>query len=171
MKTLYLLRHAKSSWDDDALADRDRPLAARGQRAAQRMAIYIKRAGIRPALVLCSSARRTRDTLDALIASLGEEVEVRIEEDLYGSAGAALLGRLRRVGARTPSVMLIGHNPGIQDLAIELAGDGDDRALRQLRTKFPTGALATLELDDVEWNELGSGLGYLDSVVLPAQLQ
>src|ERR671923_1158092 len=138
MKRLFLLRHAKSSWKDEGLADRDRPLAGRGRRAAKVMARHLQEEKISPALVLCSPARRTRETLEAVSPS----GEVRIEDELYGASEAELLERLRRVPEAIESVMLIGHNPAIEELALGLASRGE--RLEDVERKFPTGALATL---------------------------
>jgi phosphohistidine phosphatase len=169
-RTLLLLRHGKSSWSDPTLSDHDRPLAPRGERAAGLIAAHLRSEGIRPALVLCSSARRTRDTLAAVQPSLDETTEVRVEDGLYGAGATAIVALLRTVDAAVPSVMVIGHNPGLEDLALALAGDGAETAVRQLRTKFPTGALATLELRSSAWPELAFGDAFLLSVVLPRDL-
>jgi phosphohistidine phosphatase len=170
MKALFLVRHAKSSWDQPALADVDRPLSHRGERAARRIADHIARAGIRPALVLCSPARRARATLDAMAASLGKQAMVRISERLYGVDADDLLAILRETPPSTPSVMLIGHNPALHDLALDLTGEGDDLAVSRLRTKFPTAALATLLFPAEAWPSLGAGSAYLESLVLPREL-
>jgi phosphohistidine phosphatase len=169
-RTLLLLRHAKSSWDDAALSDHDRPLAPRGERAARLIASHLRAEGIIPALVLCSSARRTRETLAALQPVLGESTEVRIEDRLYGAGATTILAILRAVDAAVSSVMVIGHNPGLEDVAVALAGDGEGAALRQLRAKFPTGALATLELRGPSWAQLDRGDAFLASIVLPRDL-
>jgi phosphohistidine phosphatase len=169
MRTLFLLRHAKSSWAD-AMPDHDRPLAPRGSRAARLMAAHLESEGIRPALVLCSPARRTRETLDALRKVLGEHSTVRVEPDLYGADAEEILEHLRGLDSAIDSAMVIGHNPGLEDLALLLAGDGDDAALAQLDAKFPTAALATLELGASPWAELAPGGAYLRSVVLPRRL-
>ena len=169
MRTLLLLRHAKSSWADLTVADHDRPLAPRGTRAAHQIESHLLREGIRPALVLCSSARRARETLSAVRPALSDSADVRIESDLYGADAATILQRLRGVDATVASVMIIGHNPGLELLAVDLAGDGDGRALAQLRTKFPTGALATLEIDS-DWALLNSGNAHLTGLVVPRQL-
>jgi phosphohistidine phosphatase len=171
LKTLYLLRHAKSDWADAGLPDHDRPLARRGEQAAKRIATYIEHTGIRPELVLCSSARRARDTLEAMTTVLGQETAVRVEDELYGAGAPELLGRLWRVGADTQSVMMVGHNPGLHDLAAELAGDGDGEALAQLQVKFPTGALATLTFAGPDWRELAPAGAHLAGMVVPRQLQ
>jgi phosphohistidine phosphatase len=169
MKTLLLLRHAKSSWDDPTADDHDRPLAPRGGRAARQIAVYMVDMGLRPDIVLSSSARRARDTLEALRQPLGTHTNVHIEEGLYGADADELLGRLRSLTPRAGSVMLIGHNPGLHDLAADLAGDGNQRALAQLQTKFPTAAMAVLQLTG-EWSELDVGQAYLADLVLPRDL-
>jgi phosphohistidine phosphatase len=171
VRTLLLLRHAKSSWADSAVSDHDRPLAPRGARAAKRVANRLQAEAIRPALVLCSSARRARDTLDALGPSLDETTVISTEEGLYGADADQLLDRLHAIDKGTPSVMVVGHNPGLEDLAVRLAGDGDQAALAQLHTKFPTAALATLDLGSMDWARLGPGQAFLTSLVLPRDLR
>lgn len=167
MPTLFLLRHAKSSWEDSAQDDRDRPLSPRGRRAAAALSGYIASAGIQPDLVLCSPARRTRETLEAIRPSLGDQAETSVEEALYGASAGDLMHRLRSVGPATGSVLLVGHNPGIQELAMGLTRAGNH--LEQLRGKFPTGALATVELPGT-WEDLAGGTGRLEALVLPRDL-
>ena len=166
-KTLYLVRHAKSDWEDPALADRDRPLAARGRKAASTLAGHIERSGISPAVVLCSPARRTMDTLRLISGSFRDPVEILVEDELYGASMGELLRRLRTVPAPTPSVMLIGHNPAIHELALRLAGTGD--SLKQLKVKFPTGAMATLAVPG-PWKNLGDQPADLLEFALPREL-
>lgn len=167
MKRLHLLRHAKSSWNDPTLADHDRPLAPRGRRAAKVMAEHLARKGISPELVVCSPSRRTRQTLKRLAPALRKSAEVRIEPELYAAPAADLLDVLHEVPDEVESVMLIGHNPGIQDLALSLASAGPE--IQRLRSKFPTAALATLELDGT-WRELAPGSAELASFVKPKEL-
>jgi phosphohistidine phosphatase len=167
MRTLYLLRHGKSSWKDETLPDRDRPLAGRGRKAANRMAEYVQAEGIAPALVLCSPARRTRETLDRLLPGLGRDVEVEIDEALYGAGADDLLERLRGVPSAVPSVMLVGHNPGLEELALSLAGGGE--RLPDLRAKYPTGALAILVFTE-SWQDLRPGAAELAGFVKPREL-
>jgi phosphohistidine phosphatase len=171
MKTLFLLRHAKSSWDDPTALDHDRPLAPRGERAAGRIALHMKSTGMSPDLVLCSSALRARDTLDRLGPALDGHIERSIEDELYGADADELLTRLRKIPPSTGSAMVIGHNPGLHDLAADLIGDGDERAVAQLRIKFPTAALAVLQLGTAKWNELDFGQAYLSNLVLPRELR
>jgi phosphohistidine phosphatase len=167
MPRLHLLRHAKSSWDDPGLADRDRPLAPRGRRAAERMAEHLRAAGVRPALVLCSSAVRARQTLTAVADALGDP-PTAIEDALYLAEPEDVLGRLRAVPDADPEVLVIGHNPTLQELALELARDGSD--LPRLREKLPTGALVTLAFEG-PWRDLGPGRATLVAFVTPRDLR
>jgi phosphohistidine phosphatase len=121
MRRLYLLRHAKSSWDDPALPDSERPLAPRGRRDAKRIGKHLGRLGITPALVLCSSAVRTQETLDLIRPALAEAA-VQIEEQLYGASSETMLERIRDVPDEVGSLLLIGHNPGLHDLALASSG-------------------------------------------------
>ena len=168
MRTLYLLRHAKSAWSDPSLDDADRPLAPRGERAAKRIAKELHRRKVRPELVLCSSSLRTRQTLAAIERSLGEDCLVELEPRLYAASAEALLTRLRAVPGPVRSVMLIGHNPGLQDLALALTSRG--AALPELEAKFPTGALATLVLRSTDWASLSPGDAELVDYVVPREL-
>jgi phosphohistidine phosphatase len=166
-KTLHLLRHAKSSWEDPTLADHDRPLAPRGRRASKVIAEYLQRQPNTPRLVLCSSSERTRETLKGISAGLRGGVEVRIEERLYTAPASGLLERLHEVHARVDSVMLIGHYPALQELALSLAGRGVD--LGRLAEKFPTGGLATLTFR-CSWDDLAPGGAELIAFVTPKEL-
>lgn len=168
MKRLYLLRHAKSSWDDPGLADHDRPLAPRGRRAADRLGRHCKREGIRPALVLCSSATRARDTLERIRPGLGPQARVEADRGLYAASATELLERLRRLPDALPSVMLVGHNPGLQELALLLVHEGAGR--ERLEGKLPTGALATLTLRRLTWSGLHPGDAQLTELVRPRDL-
>jgi phosphohistidine phosphatase len=168
MKTLYLLRHAKSSWADTGISDLDRPLTRRGERAAEKIANHLRQQGAAPALVLCSSARRARETLAVVAPALGSATELIVEDGLYAASAATLLGRLRRIRDRTPSAMVIGHNPGIEDLAVMLAANG--ARLERLREGFPTAALAVLRSPNASWRELGPGGATLIDFVVPREL-
>jgi phosphohistidine phosphatase len=167
MKRLYLLRHAKSSWKDPGLDDHDRPLAGRGRRAAETIARYLREQDIAPELVLCSTARRARETLER-VEPAHEERAVRLEPGLYGASSSALLERLRGVPDAVGSVLLIGHNPGLQRLALELARPAP--ALHELEAKYPTAALATLVLQGPTWHDLDRGTAELVGFVRPRDL-
>jgi phosphohistidine phosphatase len=167
-RTVILLRHGKSSWSDSTLPDIDRPLAPRGERASRKLAKYIRRKRIKPALVLCSPSLRTRQTLEAVEASLGRHCVVEFVPQLYGASEQELLERLQALPEPVSSVMLIGHNPGLHNLALVLASQGPD--LPQLEKKFPTGALATLVVRGESWTDLGAGEAELVDYVVPRQL-
>lgn len=166
---LFVLRHAKSSWDDPGLDDSQRPLAPRGERAAKVIAQHVHDNGIAPTQVLCSPARRARETLDR-VAPGGE---VLIEPVLYSAGASEIIERLQAVPEEIDSVMVVGHNPALQRLVLRLTrDDGEDpegRELADIRRKFPTGALATLALD-CGWNELGPGRARLTAYVRPKSL-
>jgi phosphohistidine phosphatase len=165
--TLYLLRHAKSSWADEALPDRERPLAPRGRRDARRIAEHLRKIRCEPDLVLCSSATRTRETLELVRPALAEPT-VLFEDALYAASPDGLLARIVLVPEEVGSLMLIGHNPGLQELALVLASSGDE--LERLEAKFPTGALATLAVAD-SWSRLGPADATLADYVVPKQLR
>ena len=167
MKYLFLLRHAKSSWDDPELVDHDRPLAPRGRRAAKLIAEHLERERITPELVLCSSAQRTRETLELIAQGLAEGTTVHFERELYAASERRLLERVQALDEGVESVLLIAHNPALEQLALDLAGGGEQ--LAQVRLKYPTGALATLEFSG-RWLELGPGRAELADFVTPKQL-
>jgi phosphohistidine phosphatase len=168
-RQLFVLRHAKSSWDDPGLDDHERPLAPRGQRAVKLLHEHLDAHDIHPAQVLCSSARRTVETH----AGVDPGGELLVERELYEASGDQVLERLRRVPDGTASVMVIGHNPALQTLVLRLTGaNGDvpeDSELASVQQKFPTGALATLSFD-CSWSELSAGSAKLDALVRPRDL-
>ena len=165
-KQLFILRHAKSSWDNPGLEDHQRPLAPRGQHACTIMAEHLRTNAIKPELVLCSSARRTRETLDG-VAPTGEHL---IEPQLYSASAEDVLGRLRQLPGDISSVMVIGHNPTLQMLVLRLARrDGDGAVRSAVERKFPTGALATLTFE-CDWAELAAGTAHLTEFLTPKGL-
>ena len=169
MKALHLLRHAKSSWDSPTLHDHDRPLAPRGLRACETMAAYLREESIRPDVVLCSTAARTRATLSGVLAGLGHpEPPVRFEAAIYEASAPTLMGMVSALPEEAGSAMLIGHQPGIGDLASRLAGSGE--RLDDLERKFPTGALATLTIES-SWAEAEEGSALLAAFVRPKELE
>ena len=168
VKRLYLLRHAKSSWDDRSLADEDRPLAPRGRKAAKKLSACLQRQEIRPDLVVCSPALRTRQTLDLLGDALGPDTPTHIEPELYAADEETLLAVVRGLPADAGSALLIGHNPGLQWFGVGLARSGE--ALDRLREKMPTAALARIDLDVERWSDAAPGTGVLAGYVIPADL-
>lgn len=168
-KQLFVLRHAKSSWDNPGLEDHNRPLAPRGQRACVVMAEHIRATGIAPELVLCSSARRTRETLEG-VDPPGERV---IEAGLYSASTDEVIDRLRQVPDGVGSVMLVGHNPASQMLVLRLSrrdrGSAASPERAEVERKFPTGALATLTFEG-SWSELAPGRALLTGFLTPREL-
>lgn len=170
MKTIYLLRHAKSSWKDATLDDFDRPLNKRGRRAAKLVGEYLVANGIEPAQILCSSSKRTRETLEYLQGAIGTSIPTRFEKAIYLAEAPDLLGRLRRLSDRLSSVMVIGHNPGMERLVLMLAAGGRGSETR-MADKFPTGALAVLTADIDIWERLAPDGAQLDAFVCPRDLE
>lgn len=155
MLELLLLRHAKSDWGDPDLADHDRDLAPRGLKAAPRMGRLLRRRGLVPDLVLCSTALRARRTWDLASAELASPPPVRHLRSLYLATPAQMLAAIRR---QPPGrLLLVGHDPGMHHLAIQLADEGEPEALGSLSEKFPTAALAWLQLDIADWQDVGPG--------------
>ncbi|UYN97372.1 MAG: histidine phosphatase family protein [Enhydrobacter sp.] len=171
MKTLLLMRHAKSAWGDSRLADHDRPLNARGENAAKAMAERLARAPHRPGLILCSTAARARQTLAPLVDLLATPAPpIVLEKGLYLASKDALLSRLRDLDDQVAAVLLIGHNDGIWHLAQALAGHGQPARLAALHQKFPTGALAVLQFETGHWADLAAGRATLVEFVRPREL-
>ena len=170
MRRLHLLRHAKSAWDDQTVEDHDRPLAPRGRRAARDIARHFRRLGADPDLVLCSTALRARETLDAVLPGFARTPLVTIERGLYLAAPETVLARLREVEARVACIVVIGHNPGLHELALTLATHGSAKLASSVARKFPTGALATYEVD-APWEEIEPENCRLSAYVIPADLE
>ena len=170
MKRLYVLRHAKSDWDEAGLADHDRPLAARGRKGAGRLAAEFARLHLEVDVVLCSTARRARDTLDLVRGALPESTEVYFERRLYGAGAEDLIDRLHGVPDADGSVMLVGHNPGLEDLVLDLAPTEDAALVARVEAKFPTAAFATIDLAVDHWVAVQPGTGTLVGFVTPSDL-
>lgn len=168
VKNILLLRHAKSAWNTPHQNDHDRPLNDRGARAARIMADHIAGKAPRPGLILCSTAARTRQTLAPLVKALGSPTPpISLEKELYLASESELLERLQALPEDIESVLLVGHNDGIGQVAATLAGHGLSIALERLREKYPTGALATLRPPAGPWSALAPGTCELLAFVRP----
>ena len=171
-KTLYLLRHGKSSWADPQNADFDRPLTRRGQRAAAWIGTQLAARSWQPALVLASPAARTRQTFDILNAAYTKAsrptvpLMVQYQREIYLASAEELFRRIAALPEDIPSVLLIGHNPGLHDLALSLAS-GAEETVALLRRGLPTAALAVLMLDAAKWSNVTSGCGHLEALIIP----
>jgi phosphohistidine phosphatase len=173
MKYVSLLRHAKSSWDNPQQKDFDRPLNERGRRAAPMIGAYLAGHGPAPDIVLCSSARRTRETLKLLIESLGRPKNTQILDTLYLAGPPSLLAHINALPETFSHVLVIGHNPGLEMLACELADPlrSDVLALRRMAGKFPTGGFARFEFDVEHWKDVAREDGRLAAFVTPRDLE
>ena len=169
-RRIMILRHAKSSWQDDSLADFDRPLAPRGRRAAAVVGAYLRDERLIPSVVLCSPARRAIETWERVAPFLGITVPVRAERDLYIADPKMLLQRLQRLESDISSVMVVGHHTSIDVLAVRLAGAGNGPDLKRMRDKFPTAALAVIDAKLDDWADLSEGAGKLRNFVVPKEL-
>lgn len=167
MKRLGLLRHAKSEWDDMSLRDFDRGLNARGRKGAKLMGDHIRRQGGAWSIVLASPAERVKLTLEAS----GLDLPVRYEEAAYLADSATLIQLLADCSDDDDAVLLIGHNPGLQELALDLvAPDAENDLFSEVLQKYPTAAFAVLELDIESWSDLAHGCGRIVHFARPRDL-
>lgn len=168
MRNLTLLRHAKSGWDAPVARDFDRPLNARGRRAARAMGREMKRLGLAYDLVLASPAARVTETLAELAQGYGGAVGTRFDESIYLAPVETLLAIVRAADDGDARLLLVGHNPGLEQLALLLAAPN---ALRdQVAAKYPTGALAELRFAAGHWRDVGEGEGELARFIRPRDL-
>jgi phosphohistidine phosphatase len=161
MLQLILLRHAKSSRDDPAIADVDRPLAPRGERDADHVGKLLAVKAPAPERILCSSARRTRETLEKVLPHLHGNPEVEFRDDLYAAAGRGYADIIAANGGAAQCVMVVGHNPATQQTARQLIGSGDPELISAMSAGFPTSAVALIEFDLRAWADLVPGAGRL----------
>lgn len=168
MNMLHLLRHAKSSAQED-VEDSERPLSRRGRDAARHVGKHFSAATGALDLVLCSSARRTRETLDLVLAEFSPRPQSLIEHELYLASRQQLLDRLRRLGVRDANVLLIGHNPGLRELAVDLADKNSTDYWALAGSKFPTAAFASFRIE-AEWSALGYKRHPLVAYITPGSL-
>ncbi len=173
MRRLVLFRHAKSDWSNPRLTDEERPLDPRGLRDAPRMGEWLAAHGIVPDRALVSPARRAQQTWELARARLGAEVPAETVEMLYSfGSHRPLMEAVRRFGGDARTLMLVGHNEAMHELAETLAKTGDARQLKRLRKKFPTAAVAVIDLPVAEWFELSDlAPGHLVHHVRPKDLR
>jgi phosphohistidine phosphatase len=169
MKTLHLLRHAKSSWKDPGLEDHDRPLNKRGRQAAQTIAAYFRQVKITPDLVICSTAVRTRQTLDPIAEAKGPP-KVVFERAIYAGVQQALWEQLWNLPESAKCVLLIGHYPSLHDLALALADAASTELLPPPGGKFPTGAIASFHVEG-DWTALQPHGAVLLSYTTPKKIE
>ncbi|MBV1707345.1 MAG: histidine phosphatase family protein [Hyphomicrobiales bacterium] len=170
MLRLMLLRHAKAE-ADSAEGDHSRRLSPRGMQDVTHLGDYLAGESLLPDLILASSATRTAMTMTGLLAIWPEHVAVRLISTLYNAGASALLDEIHRQRGDARTLMLVGHNPGIAELALGLTGSGDRYALARLRQKFPPCALAVLDFASDSWGEVAPGEGRLERYLTPGPLE
>lgn len=169
MRRLMLLRHAKSNWPT-GVADRDRPLAARGREAGPIMGRYLADELLLPDLVLISPAKRTVETWELVAPMLPEKPATQYEPRIYEAKVGRLLDVVQEIEGDVRTVLMIGHNPGLQELAHLLTGHGDRYAAARMSQKYPTCGLAVLDFAVDDWRDVSERGGRLDRFVTPASL-
>ena len=162
MKTLLLLRHAKSDWNDSSLKDFDRPLAARGERDAPRNGKALRKRGQLPDLIISSPAARAKATIEAVAKAAKLDLEIRFDEAVYGASSAELIKLVLGLRDKSSCAMLVGHNPGFEDLVGRLSGSHE---------RMPTAALACIEFKVDRWDDVNDGEGKLVWLLTPKNLQ
>ena len=158
MRVLYLLRHAKSSWNDASLSDFERPLKQRGRDAAEQMGVFLASKKANVSALIVSPAVRTRQTIDILLRNAPLGVEPQFDQRIYEASLSTLVGVVSEIGDDKQSAMLVGHNPGMEEMLAFLTHE---------TRHMPTGALARITLDCASWKEAGRGTGKLDWFIPP----
>lgn len=161
MKTLFLLRHAKSSWDDPDLSDFNRPLNKRGLKAAPKMGAVMRKRKLQPQLILSSPAARAKETTRLISEAAGLKTEVRYEQGIYEASVGRLLKIVSQIDESVNTAMLVGHNPGFEELLAGLTSESQ---------RMPTAALACIELEVEKWSDVSTGSGKLAWLVKPKDL-
>jgi phosphohistidine phosphatase len=161
MRTLYLLRHAKSSWKDANLPDFDRPLSGRGRKASETVGLFLKEKEITFDLVVSSPAVRARQTIESVLRSAKQRPELRFDERIYEATVGRLLEIVSQLENEHKTVLLVGHNPGMQELLSLLTGQSEE---------YPTAALTKIAFKNLKWVEVGNKKGSLEWLVKPKEL-
>lgn len=164
-RTLLVFRHGKSDWPE-GVPDAERPLGTRGRRDAPAAGAWLASAGLRPDLVVSSPAVRARETWELAATAWDEAPPVSYDKRVYAAPVPRLLEVLRDTPDDVQTLVLVGHNPGLQELVDALADDGDSDALNRVREKFPTSAIAKLSFDG-SWTDVDAGSARLDELIVP----
>jgi phosphohistidine phosphatase len=167
MRRLMLLRHAKSDWSSPGMPDRERPLNARGATDARTMSVYLARHALLPDLILCSPAKRTRQTVETIVKGWPAAVEITYSDRLYEATPETILALVRAAAPEVHALLVIGHNPGLHEAARMLVAAGDTERRERMHEKFPTAALAVIDFPIDAWSKLHRQSGRLDRFVTP----
>jgi phosphohistidine phosphatase len=162
MKTLFLLRHAKSSWKDETLADFERPLNRRGKRAAETMGDYFRSEGIVPELIVCSPALRARETLELVSKRAKWSTEIRYDQRIYEASGMRLAEVVSQIDTDRKTALLVGHNPGMEELVLLLTAES---------VQIPTGTCAKIAVKAGKWANAVDKRATLEWLVKPRELE
>lgn len=161
------MRHAKSSWNSDDVTDHARPLSGRGREAAPKMGSWLKKAGLKPETLLCSTALRVQETVSLIRPFLPKAMTVAEHKRLYMALPREILSEIGKVPDQTGTLMVLGHNPGIGSLAHWVAGQGDKQDMARLAEKFPTAAVAVVDFDVEAWRDVDGEGGTLRHFMTP----
>ncbi len=165
---LYLIRHAEAEGSDDDLPDHDRPLTSDGQQQARALGVWLAQRGERPSLLHCSSARRALETARGILSELPRGALPNASRDLYLASTQQLLELVREAPSDRASLWIVGHNPGMAELALRLAGQGESQALRRMAARFPPAACARITFSHDDWHAIEPGTGELAAYWTPA---
>jgi len=171
MRRLMLLRHAKSDWSTPGQRDQDRPLNARGREAAPKMGAYMVRHALLPDLIIASPAQRVVETLDLVLAAFDERPKQKSEAAIYEGRPSVLLDVIKQTPRGVHGLLMVGHNPGLAELAMLLIASGEVEARQRLIEKFPTAGLAVIDFALDDWSKLHPRAGRLDRFVVPRALE
>jgi phosphohistidine phosphatase len=170
MKILTLLRHAKSGWDDPGLRDFDRPLNRRGRKAAQAIGRAMRAEGMTFDAVIASPAVRVAETLRDVSEAFGRDLAAREDASLYLASPAVLLDRIHQADDAAESLLVVAHNPGLEQLTLLLSGQAEDGLLDSVADKYPTAAVAVIRFDTDSWADVTEGRGTLTRFLRPRDL-
>lgn len=170
MKILTLLRHAKSGWDDPALRDFDRPLNRRGRKAARTVGRAMRAEGMAWDAVIASPAVRVAETLRDLSEAYGRDLNAVEDRTLYLASPAVLLDRIHETDDSADRLLVVGHNPGLEQLALMLSGEGEAGLIDALADKYPTATVAVIRFDVDRWADVDEGKGVLTRFLRPRDL-
>ena len=169
MKTLTLLRHAKSGWDDPVARDFDRPLNAKGKRAAAMVGRHMRSLGLAFDHAIASPAVRVSETLEQIESGYGRTIAPNLDRRVYLASAATLLDVVHEFPAEVESALLVGHNPGLEDLVLMLVADGADPLRDAVEDKYPTGSIAELQFEG-DWASIATGTARLTRFIRPRDL-
>ena len=169
MKTLFLLRHAKSDWGDSSLKDFDRPLNERGWDAAKAMGREMRERDLVPDFVLSSPSARTTETLARVEEGFGQKFECAEDRRIYLAETETLIELVRGAPSKSETLMIVGHNPGMHELVLALA-EGPDELREEIAQKYPTAALAEISFDVDDWPDVAPGSGRVRTFLKPRDL-